>query len=322
MCRRSVLLVSLGLWVTFVVSGSAQSSGSGNAQSLAARQRWARFVVTRGLVTAIMPHGQNATLSSGGPDEPRQEQFGIFCQSGVTTIRYERRTSNDLLQVVFSAPQQLMIERVPQGEGGPQHLTFHQSSRGLTLTLVDHDGEQRYAAPTLWHLVLAHPQAGRALTEVLEQLRPDWGLAAQVERLEQQLLEDHRTGPRPQVERWVAELADGRFAVRQAADRELRLLGHSLLPLLDQLDETRLNSEQKRRLAAITQRLERGTEDTPAYAAAWLANDQRIWRAWEDSSQPRARLAAEHHLAWLSGELAPRAELAKAPSLDDPTTLR
>ncbi len=77
---------------------------------------------------------------------------------------------------------------------------------------------------------------------------------------------------------WLAELNDDRYAVREAADRQLRASGAALMPFLRRVDFSQLDAEQRYRLRRIMAGLQvEVTVDTVESTAEWLADDPRVW---------------------------------------------
>jgi hypothetical protein len=94
----------------------------------------------------------------------------------------------------------------------------------------------------------------------------------------------------------VNQLGSRSFQQRQSAARQLIEIGQPLVAFLDQLDQQGMDREQRRRLAEIDKALNTGSPDTPARAAAWLAQDRSIWVALLDHADYDCR---EHALARL-----------------------
>ncbi len=312
MWRTCVLAMCLFFGLPFDSEAFGETVRPKPVRSLAARQRWARFVIVRGRITAIAPFGQTGRLSSGSPEDACEELFTIHCHSGETAIRYERRDAEQQLQVEFQGTQRVTVLRVPTSDSQHCELHLQQDRDGLELVAREAGKLARFRSPSLWHLLLTVPQMRDDIITTLEYLRPNWRLGEQLAQLEPLLLDSVRQQPRPPIERLVQQLADPRFAVRQSADRQLRAYGHSLLPMLEKLDFSRLNAEQKHRLAEIQQELSPWCEDNVTQVAAWLVNDVRLWTAWQQSDDAFARSVADYHLAWLNDQPLPQINVARS----------
>jgi hypothetical protein len=139
----------------------------------------------------------------------------------------------------------------------------------------------------------------------LDALRSDWLLGRRAQRLEQALVSTAVSDETPDFERLhtlVERLQHPRFAVRQAADQELRALGQVAAGFIAGLKRRRLSAEQRLRLRQIRQSLQVSGGDTPTRTAAWLLGDKRVWVAMLESRELRSRQVAADHLAMLTGK--------------------
>ena len=103
----------------------------------------------------------------------------------------------------------------------------------------------------------------------------------------------------------MTELGGNRYSQRQSADRRLRESGPKLLPYLQRVDRSRLDTEQSRRIRDIIRSIVGvEDEDTPDRAALWLADDPRAWytlTARDDVA--KRRLAAAQLTRLLKGPI-------------------
>lgn len=195
----------------------------------------------------------------------------------------------------------------PEGVEPVVPLTFEQyQGKPISLT-VEYGGEpQSFAVSSIWHLMLAAPQAFREeLVPLLELLRPDWNLIAISDEIENTLMHQARISRVNQQMHWstlVQGLADDRFAVREAADRHLREAGPAVLPLLRRLDPEHLDAEQRFRIRRIINHLSAAESvDTADTVVAWLASDPATWLSLLERDDESLRNIAAEQLRLLLG---------------------
>src|SRR5262245_24415195 len=111
MWRWNALMVTAGLLLTLVTDGRGQDVSRNQSRSLAAKQKWVRFVIVRGRITALAAQGQSVVTSAGALEEGCGERFNLHAQSGSTTVRYESRDAAKSVVVHFVGSQELTIER-------------------------------------------------------------------------------------------------------------------------------------------------------------------------------------------------------------------
>jgi hypothetical protein len=239
-------------------------------------------------------------------DSTREELW--FSGSGTSgSLRYRRVSPQDDLALDINAEGHFrFLRHEKENAAGP--VEFVQApGEPLTLSVGPQDHQQVYRAATLWHLALAQPElCQRHVYPLLEVLHPQWRFAQMAAQVETQLLKLTADDRRQQRQQWadlVAQLADDRFAKREAADRGLRAGGSAALAHLEQLDLGRLEPEQQFRIRRILQSVGRQrTDDTPGQAAGLLADDPSVWLALLARPDPSIRHAAVQRLATLLGE--------------------
>ncbi|HTN77535.1 MAG TPA: hypothetical protein VL096_19890, partial [Pirellulaceae bacterium] len=210
-----------------------------------------------------------------------RETLCIQSNSGQSVIRYELTTKSEHLTLDFVGQGELTLRREPRGDGHFAAVTFVQPlSSKLRLEVIDGEQRREFSAPSLWHLLLMEPKACQEhLLPLLEHLKTDWQLAARADAIDNALqLAAAAGGPPDQslIAALVEDFAADQFAVRQAADRKLRGLGLAVLPQLSQLDMTKLDAEQRHRIAEVRRDLLANTPDTPERVALWLIGDLEL----------------------------------------------
>jgi hypothetical protein len=265
---------------------------------LSARMRWVRFGVVSGVLQATSPqHRAESTITSTtGPSET--ESLTLRLGGGLANLSYQLSTPAEQVRIEIVDGDQVTIQRGPRQAGAGVELEFRQSPLDGVVWVLKRGGEvRRLAGPTIWHALVADPDAAAEhLAPLLERLRPGWRLEETAREARAALLRTaavDRNADQRQWAQWVADLASPRFAVRQAAERRLRAAGQAVIPYLQNLDRSQLDAEQWYRIRAILATGEDGRDDTVERVVGRLAGDRRMWlllMADDDS--------AVRHTAW------------------------
>jgi len=311
MRRWNALLVVWLVAISFSSGAGGQDTDA--ARSLTARQKWVRFAVVRGRITAFVTRGQGGAAWTEDKPDGASESFGICCESGDVKIRFERRTTDEMILMQFLGAREFSVSRMPlaadvvplqlvQPPTGEVRLTIGTAAEARTIT-----------APTLWHLFIVERELCTSeLLPLLSLLRSDWRMPQQLDQLEQRLLTFSPTAPAEDLDQLIRQLGDPQFQVRQAADRRLRNLGQSILPALESMDTSRLDKEQRLRITAICKATAGTEEDLPQRLAQWLGNDKRLWQALATTQDPNWRSRAEQNLALLDSSPQQQGKLAES----------
>jgi hypothetical protein len=189
--------------------------------------------------------------------------------------------------------------------GAEQRVSYTQppgEDVGLTIATTG-ETPREYAAPSVWHLVLAHPAVCQLhLNPLLTIFRPNWNIdqeAAEIRRGLLSYLPVQASTSRREVELLVTQMRHDDFRIRQRSARELRSRGPSVLGFLDDLDPATLDAEQRLRVGSIREELTPHDEDTPASMVAQLVSDKAAWLALLYDESPQHRTHAWHHLVHL-----------------------
>ncbi len=285
---------------------------------LAAQPGWAGFAIVNGRLAVLEtpPRFEKQTQCSDADGQIR-ESICVKPAGHVVSICYEFETPQERVVIEAVGSQRFEIHRTPQPQGTSVELHLVQDVNGVTVTIGAGAARREFSAPDFWRFLLAEPDISRdCVIPILEALRPDWRLRRQAAEIEERLYELAEATPAPNVDRWqtlVEQLGDSRYAVRQAADRELRAVGQPLLPWLTQVDRRTLDNEQRARLDGIRQWLESSREDTPGRVAARLVYDETTWLALLSRDDADKRAAAARHLCKLhpeAGNFDPQADQA------------
>lgn len=262
--------------------------------------QWVRFEVVLGQLTAVSPYSCQSRLA-GADDrgQPTNESLSITADREHALIVYELVDGGQQLRVEITEGNRVCIRRISTDEVLLPGLEFTQDADGLKLELQRADLRQTYKAPTLWHLILAHPSIfQQQLLPILHRLRPDWELETQALRVQDRLLQVASAwrADDAALHGLVEQLASETYQVREAADRQLRSRGYSILGFLDRLDPTGLDVEQRKRIRQIRESLHVETGDTPQRVAMWLVEDKPIWLTMLAHEQLDVRRLAANHL--------------------------
>lgn len=271
------------------------------------RAEWLRFGISSGRLVPTGARGINVSTRSEGA-QPR-ERLAIRIGLTDAAIHYELNETDQELVLDISGRRRLVLRRTPKGQASFTAVHYEQPAQGPVVLRIGPGAEQKaYQAPSLWHLLIEHPQVCRQYLLPLVRLLYRQGdlekTAAEIQTALLVLARERRTPDKERWSRWVAELADPNFATREAADRQLRRAGPIVMPFLEQLEPSRLDAEQQHRIrriiAALSERPEVG--DTPEHVAAWLAGDPGIWLALLAHADESVRPLAAQQLAGLIGE--------------------
>lgn len=298
MWRWNTMVVALMLVQFCTLISNAEDS----IESLASRHEWTRFEVVLGRITAFhLRGGQDHCSSDPESNDLPRETISVNGDAAAPAFRYERFESDQTLTVDIINRSQVEIRR--QSNANPKQVSLHfvQPARGpLQLTVQDGDDLDTYTARSIWHLLLAHPEASRDhLLPMLAVLRTDWRLIERTSRIEAELFESAAKpviSPR-EIVMAVSDLDSYHFGERQAADRRLRSWGVAVLPYLSRLDRGTLSVEQRLRLRRIHDDLAAPMADSAERVAAWLSNDNAVWLALLSHTEPSKREVAAIRLA-------------------------
>lgn len=252
--------------------------------------------------------GRRAALTSNDPQSNVREQLLFYAESADTArLSYLYADQRQQLIVDVDQSADLTIDQRPCGESGVPTVRLHQPRRGdMILTVEDGDLAREVTGGSIWHLMLTEPKlCNRYLVPILQSLRSDWVLDEQAQRIEAALLAEARRGHLPdtaKMEQLVAQLKHAEFSRRQAADRQLRRMGHAAVGFLDRLDERTLDVEQRTRIRRIRGSLQSNAGDTPARVALWLAEDRAVWLALLQREDIATRQLAAQHLGAIIGK--------------------
>lgn len=241
-----------------------------------------RFELVMGRITALHLNAGQTRLTRGTePESEIRETMQVNCEGPVPLVRYECQTASERVAIEITNGSRVSLQRFTKDDPSPQ-LDLQQAANGrLTVRIADHGSQKEYSAPTFWHLLLAERRiCEQEVAPLLRMLRPGWDFSDAADRLETALYRAAQCGqavPRSRLTELVAELGHREFQRRQAADRQLRLLGPVVIPYFASLDNSTLNNEQRNRIRQIRESVANAAADSPDRVAQWLVDDERIW---------------------------------------------
>lgn len=294
-------------WLAFPgVASWGQDPTASDSRSLLARMTWLRVDVVSG---RLEPRGFRSAnvriLQSRDLPNGESEELQLISESGCTSLRFEHRrpASRD---TVFVDDKGKVLLRCESSDPARDSFEFDQTVRQPLRITVTRDGNRReYRSPSLWHFAFEQPElATGSLERLIGLVRPGWSLTREADAVREALQRsaDHLLVPdRADVEFCVKQLASDRFAERKAADRRLRELGPGVLPIVDQLDPTTFDREQRERLRRITEAMGLAGPDSPQQVAQRLSADPRIWTALLNHSSAEQRRLATRQVERLTG---------------------
>ncbi len=300
-------------WTTLVLGllfcpGLAQGQDAPALGNLAAQPGWAGFGVVNGrlAVLAAPPRFEKRTHCADAEGQI-SEAICIKPAGHVVSVHYDFDSPRERLVIEALGSERVEIHRTPREPGAPVELHLVQTAGGdFTVTIGGGAARREFSAPDFWRFLLAEPDIARdCVAPLLETLRADWRLCRQAAEIEERLYELAAIAPAQDTQRWqalVEQLGETSFSRRRAADHELRAVGQALVPWLARLDQRRLDSEQRARLAGIRKSLESVGEDTPARVAARLVYDEATWLTLLARDDAARRAAAARHLCKLCPE--------------------
>lgn len=300
----------LAVWAAISLAGEAAPAQQVQMNpGLAALLRYFELRVSSGRIAAHSPH-RDRKLESQASNNERRERLSVTLSGDATTVSYELAASDWQISFEILDGKEVLIRREAKDPKASLPLVFHQPPSGpVSLRLGEGAVEREFVAENFWRLLVAEPEACRDLMALLELLKPNWRLAETAKAAERSLYDSVRAmsgADQENLRRLVGELASGKFARRQAAERDLRAQGRDALPFLMSIDWRRLDAEQRFRLQSLFHELSGGgADDTPERIALWLIRDPKLWlRLLEREDESHRRIALQQLERLLSRRLA------------------
>jgi hypothetical protein len=241
--------------------------------------------------------GNQMSRKSGASESLRFEQSDRGTAMHYKLSSAERRLTIDALEYELT----ILHEHLNDGEADEVVRFEQRPGQPLLFEVRTGDVTQQLNGDTVWHLWLHDPDLCQRhlapLCDLLGMSTP-WTQFTQALESKLFLLADAGQAHDATLWRvWLMELKDDRFAVREAADRQLRSAGTALAPFLRRLDSKQLDAEQRYRLRRIMAEFEQHEgPDTIDSTAEWLADDPRVWLVFLSRADAEKRRTAANQL--------------------------
>ena len=308
MWQRNAILLALALGLSLSPRAISLGEEIPGSKRLPAKTNWISCDLAMGrlVVLANRAKQEQPSIERTWPDGT-EERFQVSLDRGLASLHYSFRGTTEKMTILVARREQVDFEHSHTGSTQETvHVRFTQEpDQPLRLTIEsDAAPPVEYSGESLWHLLIAHPDACRThLCGLLQTLMPHRNLAAERDELRTRLLAAGSEGglvTRQAVADLVAQMADQEFRSRQRASRELRTMGHAALAILDDFEHTTLDPEQRWRVRTLRDSIVANLTDSPDRLVAWLANDESIWRALLNDENASCRALAAAQLVRLS----------------------
>lgn len=221
-----------------------------------------------------------------------------IASSGTWTIDSQRQVSGDIQRVWLTQsihqPLQLVCHsKLPE-------LTVH-ASTWLHLREADRVVFDTHLLPIIQQMIAPH-----RFDEIAE-----LAYRHAIQKDLEPSIEQHR------VEELIATLSSAQRRKRVWAQRELSSMGLGIVPLLGELEPSRLDAEQRARILVLRQNLSSRVDDSPERLAAILSHDTAYWQfaGARMSVDERVQVAQRFHAAGMSSPVAHETNLARVATL-------
>ena len=231
------------------------------------------------------------------------EKLHVNQAGGTLQVTFELPIPRGLLSLKTGPGGRIHIRRAPLDDSpDPPVELLQEPNSQLSLSIGPPGQQSVYRTKSVWHLLIAEPEVCRRyVIPLLDTFSPKSSLLQIADELEEELLHVatvHELPDRGQSEALVRQLSAEHFSQREAADRQLRSSGRTVLTYLEQLDPRELDAEQQFRIRRIIMALSRTSgADTAGQLASWLAGDPAIWLLLLSHQELATRQLAAQQLA-------------------------
>lgn len=261
-----------------------------------------------------------ATASSGPAGQIFTETLHVNGVRGIPTLHYSITSENMRIMVDADGlgPWRIESQRTcPRGTGlnatseTTRVIVEQLPNRPLVMKLQSDAPERVIHAATWLHLRESDRVTfERYLEPIIDEMLWPYRLSELAEAAHSQSLRytRHPRGQESvfedsQIAAWIDDLRSPVRTDRVDADRNLRSVGISLLPRLASLDLSRLDAEQRQRLAEIRKTLTPAAEDDAARLAKLIRDDRSYWKLAAARLGDRDRQIVDARFKRISGDL-------------------
>lgn len=274
-------------------------------ENLLQRANWVRPEICDGrLVVQNLRAGQARIAQKPENEDLPRQMLALECDDVRITLRYEAEDERGAWNLTVTNEREVTLQRLTFGDE-PGEITFRQPLEGdVKLNIRDQHGSHEYAARSLWRLLLGGDSRCREQTvALLEGLWPRLNLATRISEARQALLQmatGSQTTQEDRWTRWIEQLGDESYAVRQAADRRLRDAGRPAAVFLGRLNLAELDAESRLRIRRILADAADDSGDTPQRIALLVEDDSLVWLRLLESTDAAHRAQAREKLMSLT----------------------
>ena len=166
---RIVSLAALtAVWLGISLSGDvvfAQDAGAPRCPKSASGDLWSqvdwlRLEISGGRITLTSRRcGQTRVSAEPSEDSPRRQALTVDAQPGAILATFETADDRETVTLTCDARQQVIDRAQPQAAGAPAAALFPAGRRSGASLAIGADESRKYAAASLWHLLVAEPTA-------------------------------------------------------------------------------------------------------------------------------------------------------------------
>jgi hypothetical protein len=275
------------------------------------RMSWISFDVINGRIgSRYIRRMQNRSLSLHHATLDADEHAVVRTRGREFSLKYELTSPRQSLQLqydmsgVFQFDYQRFYSKDELGESYRVNMRQNQE-RPLEIEITRLNQTRIYQSNQIWLAMFAMSVEDRqCLIEILARLSPRLDLELRFNEVMGRLSRiavNQRGGDYDTVRTLIKQLDSSTFAERQAADRQLRMIGRPLIGFLDGIDLPTLSTEQRARLGRISQSLiSRGT-DTVEQVVTGLRMNPLTWLVLANRGDPLLRRGALAQIEKLKG---------------------
>ncbi|MEM9587830.1 MAG: hypothetical protein AAGA03_11175 [Planctomycetota bacterium] len=292
--RWRYLAVACGLLVAMQASFAEGPPDTGGATSGSSPSEIAGYFTTAGVVRFQLTGGRlrlDPIRHRKGSQQVSQndveESISVTSERGIPSLQYAYRSPHRYLTLSVEHSEAVRIESWTPGLNRRSVLDQPKSGP-ITWTLTGAPGSDPDAAPevyqgnTLLHLRAANTAAfGRDFDPLIGRLLRGRTIGNVVEETNGKLMEMMAVGDLIDPEQFqdaVDGLSAPRRVTRATSFQKLASWGTCAIPLIRELPDDRLDSEQTLQIEQLLKRTRRCTDDTGASLAALLLHDRTYWK--------------------------------------------
>ena len=304
--RWSLLVAVFGLSISDVAS-FAQGPPEGERLSAArsasddagffASTGVVRFQLIQGRLCLDCPRHRKG--SQNCDEDGVYESITVTAERGIPSLHYVCQTDQHHLTLSVQQANAMRIESwFPLTD---ERSVLEQPGFGkVTWVHARGDLEDEYEGTNLLHLRHTNPATfDQHFGVLIRRLLQGQSLRSLSDATERVMLRELETGSSldsEQIRSCVEQLRAARRATRIEAERQLLAWGTPVIPLLHEMIDGDIDTEQRERMRMILTRLRPMVDDTPATLAKLLVNDRSYWARIASNLETDQVHLANHYL--------------------------